>query len=53
MCGIWFYTQLINKHNHDDLQKASNEIMKRGPDRTIRKYFTFGNFVNYLLKHYL
>ena len=53
MCGIWFYTQLINKHNHNDLHKASNQIMKRGPDRTIRQYFTFGNFEFFLHFHRL
>jgi len=53
MCGIWFYTQLINKHNHDVLQKASNETMKRGPDRTIYKYITFGEFEFHLVFHRL
>jgi len=53
MCGIWFYTQLINKHNHAILQKASDEIMKRGPDRTKREYFTFGNFEFFLDFHRL
>jgi asparagine synthase (glutamine-hydrolysing) len=44
MCGIWLYTQLINIHNHHDLKKASDEINKRGPDKSIDTYITFGNF---------
>ena len=44
MCGIWLYTQLINSHNHHELKKASDEINKRGPDKSIDTYITFGNF---------
>ena len=53
MCGIWFYTQLTNGQKHQELQKASAEIQKRGPDRTISKYLTFGNFEFFLTFHRL
>jgi asparagine synthase (glutamine-hydrolysing) len=45
MCGIWFYTQLLSQsYNKVDIMKACDKIKKRGPDRTIYKYFTFGKF---------
>ncbi len=53
MCGIWFYIQQKNSYNHTALQAASNEIKKRGPDRTIDKYLTFGNFELFLSFHRL
>lgn len=53
MCGIWFYTQLINSQNHKDLEKACSEIKKRGPDRTITKYLTFGKFELFFAFHRL
>jgi asparagine synthase (glutamine-hydrolysing) len=53
MCGIWFYTQLVGTKNHANLEKASAEIKKRGPDRTISKYLTFGQFEFFLTFHRL
>jgi asparagine synthase (glutamine-hydrolysing) len=53
MCGIWFYTQLINSYNHDKIKKASDEIKKRGPDKSIEKYLSFGNFEMFLTFHRL
>ena len=53
MCGIWFYTQLKNKLNHSQLISASDNIQKRGPDRTITKYLTFGNFEMFFTFHRL
>ena len=53
MCGIWFYIQLKNGLNHSELLKASNEIMKRGPDRTVTKYLSFGNFEMFFSFHRL
>lgn len=54
MCGIWFYTQLLsNSDNKVDIMKACDEIKKRGPDRTIYKYFTFGKFEFHLAFHRL
>ena len=53
MCGIWFYTQLKNTLNHSELISASDNIQKRGPDRTITKYLTFGNFEMFFTFHRL
>jgi asparagine synthase (glutamine-hydrolysing) len=53
MCGIWFYVQLINSSNHTELKNASEQIKKRGPDRTINEYFKFGNFELFLSFHRL
>ena len=44
MCGIWFYVQPIGYQNQSELETISREIEKRGPDKTISKYFTFGQF---------
>lgn len=54
MCGIWFYTQLISQNqNKNTLIKACDEIKKRGPDRTVQKYFTYGKFEFYFVFHRL
>ena len=55
MCGIWFYTQLLDdkQNNKVDIMKACDEIKKRGPDRTIYKYLTFGKFEFHLSFHRL
>jgi len=53
MCGIWFYTQLINSFNHDKIKKCSDEIKKRGPDQSINKYLNFGNFELFFTFHRL
>ncbi len=53
MCGIWFYIQQKNPNNHDELEVASQNIQKRGPDRTINKYLTFNNFELFLSFHRL
>ena len=46
MCGIWFYIQEFNPLNHNAIYKASNEITKRGPDRTITQYHRY-----YIMKY--
>lgn len=54
MCGIWFYTQLLSQTNNNaEIMKACDEIKKRGPDRTIYKCITFGEFEFYLAFHRL
>lgn len=53
MCGIWFYIQLKNSSNHGALYESCNEIQKRGPDRTITKYLTYGNFEIFISFHRL
>jgi asparagine synthase (glutamine-hydrolysing) len=53
MCGIWFYVQPIGHQNQSKLYEASREIEKRGPDKTITKYFTFGEFEFHLIFHRL
>ena len=54
MCGIWFYTQLLSQSNNkEEIMKACDEIKKRGPDRTIHKYLTFGKFEFHLAFHRL
>ena len=53
MCGIWFYIQEKNENNHKKLIKACSEIQKRGPDLTITKYLTFGEFEMFLSFHRL
>jgi len=54
MCGIWFYTQLLSQSNNKtEIMKACDEIKKRGPDRTIYKYITFGEFEFHLAFHRL
>lgn len=50
MCGIWFYIQHKSNSGYDIytnnsiLHKSSQQIEKRGPDRTISKKIYFGNF---------
>ena len=49
MCGIWFYLRLKshsnnNNNNNGDVSEVSEAIKKRGPDRTVTKYLTFGQF---------
>jgi len=57
MCGIWFYTQLSSQNydleNKIKIMKACDEIKKRGPDRSIHKTFTFGQFDFFLSFHRL
>lgn len=53
MCGIWFYIQSKNESNHSDLQNASKEIQKRGPDRSISKILSFGEFEIFMTFHRL
>jgi asparagine synthase (glutamine-hydrolysing) len=53
MCGIWLYIQEFNPMNHDEIYKASKEITKRGPDRTISKYYRYYNYEIFLTFHRL
>ncbi len=53
MCGIWFYIQEFNPLNHNEIYKASNEITKRGPDRTITKYHRYYNYEIFMSFHRL
>lgn len=53
MCGIWFYLQPLKSNNKTALEAASAQIKKRGPDRTVSKYFTFGQFEMHLSFHRL
>lgn len=53
MCGIWFYIQPKNESNHSDLNEASKEIQKRGPDRSISKTLRFGEYEIFMTFHRL
>lgn len=53
MCGIWFYIQPKNSSNHSILNEVNNQIQKRGPDRSVTKYLTYGNFEMFLSFHRL
>lgn len=55
MCGIWFFIQpkKYNQINKNALHNACNEIQKRGPDRSISKTLTFGDFEIYISFHRL
>jgi asparagine synthase (glutamine-hydrolysing) len=53
MCGIWLYIQEFNPLNHNEINKSSNEITKRGPDRTISKYYRYYNDEIFLTFHRL
>jgi asparagine synthase (glutamine-hydrolysing) len=53
MCGIWFYLRLKNHGDCIEAAAASEAIKKRGPDRTVTKYFTFGHFEMHLSFHRL
>jgi len=53
MCGIWFYIQPKNLENKSELDKACGQIQKRGPDRSISRHITFGDFDIFMTFHRL
>jgi len=55
MCGIWFYIQpkQYGDTNKKELTDACNEIQKRGPDRSILKTLTYGDFEIHMAFHRL
>jgi len=53
MCGIWFYTQLKDQQLDQDVKQSSDNIQKRGPDRSINKQLSFGNFDLFFTFHRL
>ena len=56
MCGIWLYIQHINSDTEDclwNLEKANAQIKKRGPDRSVMKKLTFGDYQLFLGFHRL
>ncbi len=52
MCGIWFYIQPKDS-SHLKLSEACDAVQKRGPDRSISRNLTFGNFEIFLTFHRL
>jgi len=55
MCGIWFYSALKGKYDEDYITTCANSknLKARGPDRTIVKKISWGEFDFFLVFHRL